>query len=175
MTLTVLTRPCTCVREDTGRRVSRGPRLHILLYPSGPRDLVPLTTPPSSQGAEAPGTAADAPKAMAKTRPKGVQRGHRAPSLGEAPGGEPPRAPARPPRGPAAGSSSSRPTPRAGAVAALRPGSSCPGRRAPESLPRPGTPQRGEGRVSEAGREGQGCRRPGSAKSWRPKSNGMES
>lgn len=60
----------------------------------------------------------------------------------EAPGGAPRRAPAQPLQGPAARSSSSHPTLPAGAAAALHPGSSCLGRRAPGSLPQPGTPQR---------------------------------
>lgn len=77
---------------------------------------------------------------------------------GEAPGGEPPQAPAQPLQGPAAGSSSSRPTPPVGAAAGLRPGSSCLGRQAPGCLLRPGTPQRREGRMRKVGKQGQGCR-----------------
>lgn len=75
---------------------------------------------------------------------------------GEAPGGEPPQAPAQPLQGPAAGSSSSRPTPPVGAAAGLRPGSSCPGCQAPGCLLRPGTPQRREGRMRKVGKQGQG-------------------
>lgn len=72
---------------------------------------------------------------------------------GEAPGGEPRQAPARPLQGPAAGSSSSRPTPPAGAAAALRPGSSSLGCQAPVCLLRPGTPQRREGGMSKGNEE----------------------
>lgn len=77
---------------------------------------------------------------------------------GEAPGGEPRQAPARPLQGPAAGSSSSRPTPPAGAAAALHPGSSSPGCQAPGCLLRPGTPQGREGGMSKGGKRGKGCR-----------------
>jgi hypothetical protein len=74
--------------------------------------------------------------------------------LGEAPDGVPLQAPAQPLQGPAAGSSSSHPTPPAGASAALHPGSSCLGHQAPRSLLQPDTPQRRKEEMRGGGGKG---------------------